>query len=44
MLKNKVKDNHNELRELYDRINQKEKDLSLKVTELYQCKIMSKEL
>lgn len=39
----KIKETHNELREIYDRINQKEKELSLKVTELYQTKMLVKE-
>lgn len=42
-LKVKIKETHNELREIYDRINQKEKELSLKVTELYQTKMLVKE-
>jgi chromosome segregation ATPase len=39
-LKAKVKETHSELRELYDRLNQKEKELSGKVTELYQAKVL----
>ena len=36
--KNRVKEAYNESQELLDRLNQKEKDLSSKVTELYQLK------
>jgi hypothetical protein len=39
----KIKENHNELRELYDKVNLKEKELSIKMTELYQIKMLMKE-
>jgi hypothetical protein len=38
-----LKESHAELKELYDKVNVKEKEYSQKTTELYQLKMQMKE-
>lgn len=42
-LKNKLKESHAELKELYDKVNVKEKEYSHRTTELYQLRMQMKE-
>jgi chromosome segregation ATPase len=43
VLKGKLKECHGELKELYDKVNVKEKEYSQRTTELYQLKVQMKE-
>jgi chromosome segregation ATPase len=42
-LKGRLKEAHTELKELYDRVNVKEKEYSQRTTELYQLRVQMKE-